>query len=215
VIHRMLSHIRSNAVGYLALVFSVIGGGGGYAVAATTHHGSTKNPKQTAIVACASKKTGELFLHPKAGKCAKGRHKVSWNAKGPKGATGARGKAGAAGPAGPAGTPSPSVHGIFDAQDESGFPGAQGATVAATALGVYSVTITDPTCSKAANVPVVTPFDTYESGGPVAPAGAIPVAWLTDAGSETQFVVHTGFIASGTFTATGVRFALQDTCTTP
>jgi hypothetical protein len=209
VIHRLLNHIRGNVVGYIALMVAVVSGGGGYAVAATTHQGTTKKSKQTAIVACASKKSGELFLHTR-GKCAKGRHKVSWAAKGPRGKTG---KTGPAGAAGPAGAPSPSVHGIFDAQSGVGFPGAEGATVTPTALGVYSVTITDPTCSKAANTPVVTPFDSYESGGPVAPPGAVPVAWLSDAGSETQFVVHTGFIASGAFTAEGVRFALQDTCT--
>jgi hypothetical protein len=208
----MLSHVRSNTVAYIALVFSVISGGGGYAVAATTHHGSAKTPKKTAIVACASKKSGELFLHRHGPKCVKGRHKVSWSVKGPKGA---RGKSGKAGAAGAAGAPSPSVHGIFDAQDGGAFPGAQGATVTATALGVYSVTITDPTCADAVNTPTVTPFDTFEQGGPIPPPGAVPVAWLHDVGSETQFEVHTGFVANGAFTATGVRFALLDTCTTP
>jgi hypothetical protein len=211
VITRMLAHVRHNTVAYLALVFSVIGGGGGYAVAATTHHGSAKKSKKTAIVACASEKTGELFLHPASGKCAKGRRKVTWNAKGPKGARGAAGKAGAAGAAGP---PAPSIRGIFDAQDGGAFPGAQGVTATATGIGTFSVVITDPTCSQGINVPTVTPFDTYDSAGPVVPPGAVPVAWLSDSGSATQFVLHTGFVANGAFTADGVRFALLDSCTT-
>ena len=205
MITRMLGHVRRNAVAYLALVFSVVGGGGGYAVAATTHHGTTR--KKTAIVACASKRSGELFLHKK-GKCAKGRHKVRWSVRGPKGA---RGKTGAAGAAG---APAPSVHGIFDAQDGGAFPGAQGASVTSTALGTYSVVITDPTCSQGINVPTVTPFDSYDSGGPAVPPGAVPVAWLSDSGSATQFILHTGFVANGAFTADGVRFALLDSCTT-
>jgi hypothetical protein len=207
----MLGHVRSNTVAYIALVFSVIGGGGGYAVAATTHHGSAKTPKKTAIVACASKKSGELFLHRRGGKCAKGRHKVSWGVKGPKGARGAKGVTGAAGAPG---APSPSVRGIFDEQDGSAFPGAQGATATETALGTFSVTITDPTCSQGINVPTVTPFDVYDSTGPAVPPGAVPVAWLSDNGSAAQFVLHTGFVANGAFTTDGVRFALLDSCTT-
>jgi hypothetical protein len=208
VIHRTLSHVRNNAVAYLALVFSVIGGGGGYAVAATTHHGSAKKTRKTAIAACASKKTGELFLHRHGGKCAKGRHKVSWSVKGPKGARGVAGAAGAAG------APAPSIHGIFDAQSGVAFPGSQGATATATGLGTFSIVITDPACSQGINVPTVTPFDSYDSGGPAVPPGAVPVAWLSDSGSATQFILHTGFVSNGAFTADGVRFALVDGCTT-
>jgi hypothetical protein len=207
VITRMLGHVRHNTVAYLALVFSVIGGGGGYAVAATTHHGTAKKSKKTAIVACASNKTGELFLH-KRGKCARGRHQVMWSVRGPKGA------AGAAGATGAAGAPAPSIHGIFDAQDGGAFPGSQGATATATGVGTFSVVITDPTCSQGINVPTVTPFDSYDSAGPAVPPGAVPVAWLSDSGSATQFVLHTGFVANGVFTADGVRFALLDSCTT-
>jgi hypothetical protein len=207
VITRMLGHVRHNTVAYLALVFSVIGGGGGYAVAATTHHGSAKKSDKTAIVACASKKSGELFLH-KSGKCARGRHQVRWSVRGPKGVRGAAGATGAAGAS------APSIHGIFDAQDGGAFPGSQGATATATGLGTFSVVITDPTCAAAANVPTVTPFDSYDSAGPVAPPGAVPVAWLSDTPSPSQFIVHTGFVANGAFTADGVRFALLDGCTT-
>jgi hypothetical protein len=207
VITRMLGHVRHNTVAYLALVFSVIGGGGGYAVAATTHHGTAKKSKTTAIVACASKKTGELFLH-KRGKCVRGRHQVRWSVRGPKGAPGAAGAAGAAG------APAPSIRGIFDAQDGGAFPGSQGATATATGVGTFSVVITDPTCGAAANIPTVTPFDSYDSAGPAVPPGAVPVAWLSDTTSPSQFVVHTGFVANGAFTADGVRFALLDSCTT-
>jgi hypothetical protein len=207
VITRMLGHVRHNTVAYLALVFSVIGGGGGYAVAATTHHGTAKKSKKTAIVACASNKTGELFLH-KRGKCARGRHQVRWSVRGPKGAAGAAGATGA---------PAPSIFAAVDANlAANGQQGSaeKGMTVARTGLGLYAATITDPVCSQSTNnVPTVTATDTPLSGT-LPPSGATPTAFLdSNVGITSSFTVHVGYIAAnGAFTPQDYSFNVEDTC---
>lgn len=202
MLRRLASHARQNAVAYIALMFSVVGGGGGYALAATTRH---TTHKKTTIIACASKRTGELFLHER-GRCAKGRHRVRWSIRGPRGATGA------------AGTPSPSIFAAVDA--DSAVNGLQptaesGMTVARAAVGVYTATITNPTCAASTNnVSTVTPTGRYASGQVVPPAGATPVAYLDDnIGISNQFTIHVGYVNSGgTFVPLDYYFDVQDTC---
>ena len=216
MIHRLVTHAKHNVVAYIALMFSVIGGGGGYAIAATTHPQSHQHKKQpTAIVACASKHSGELFLHKK-GRCAKGRHKVHWSIKGPRGK---RGAAGAVGATGAAGAPAPSIFAAVDADAAAGGltnPNTyKGLTVARAGLGLYTVTITDPTCSQSGdNVPTVTPTSRYASGSTIPPSTAVPVAYLdTNVGIGTQFTVHVGYVdGNGNFVPVDYYFDIQDTC---
>jgi hypothetical protein len=201
---RFARHARQNVVAYIALMFSVIGGGGGYAIAATTHHSTHAKP--TAVVACASKRSGELFLHHH-GKCAKGRHKVQWSIRGPRGRTGA---------AGAAGSPAPSIYAAVDAGIAAS--GAQsliesGMTVQRSGIGVFTITITDATCSHSVNVPVVTPTSRFLGGESIPPSGAAPVAYV-DSDGPTQFTVTTGYVAGGSFTPEDYNFYIQDTCLT-
>lgn len=201
----LAGHVRGNVVAYIALMVSVISGGGGYAIAATTHHQTKhKTKKTTTIVACASKRTGELYLH-EHGRCAAGRHRVRWSVRGPKGATGA------------AGAPAPSIFAIVDAGGAAqGIqPLEKGLSVARAGVGVYTITITDPTCANGTNAPVVTPTSRYLSGESIPPAGAAPVAFLQSnlgiSGAQ-PFTVQTGYMAGGTFTPEDLNFDVQDTC---
>ena len=190
VLKRLASHLKGNVVAYIALMFSVIGGGGGYAIASTAHATKTTKKTPTAIVACASNTSGEMYLHHGTGKCVKGRHKVRWNLKGkqgktgpagPTGATGATGAPGATGATGPAGTPAPSIFAAVNADIAVGGgsqPFEQGMTVTRSAVGTYQVTITDPTCSRETNDLTATATARYASGEQVPPAGAAPLAYL-------------------------------------
>lgn len=201
MLRRLAGHVEGNVVAYIALMFSVIGGGGGYAIAATTHH----THKRTTIVACAGNRSGELFLHKK-GRCAKGRHKVRWSIRGPKGARGA------------AGAPAPSIFAAVDAGEASiGVqPAAEkGLSVARSGVGVYTITITDPTCANSGNnVPVVTPTGRSANSQPL-PPGAVPVAFLqTNLGisGQSPFTVQIGYTSGGSFTPADLNFDVQDTC---
>ena len=202
MLRRLAGHVQGNVVAYIALMFSVIGGGGGYAIAATTHH---HTHKRTTIVACASKRSGELFLHKK-GRCAKGRRKVRWSIRGPRGKAGAPGTAGA---------PSPTIFAIVDAGTvESGAqPLEKGLSVARSGVGVYTITITDPTCARGTNAPVVTPTSNYS--GPTVPSGAAPVAFIQNnigiSGAQ-PFTVQTGYTSGGSFTPEDLNCDVQDTC---
>jgi hypothetical protein len=91
-------------------------------------------------------------------------------------------------------------------------------TVARDGVGVYTLTITNPTCAASTNnVPTVTPSARYASGQAIPPSGATPVAYLDDnVGISNQFVVHVGYIgSSGTFVPLDYYFDVQDTCLPP
>lgn len=203
--HRLITHLRSNVVAYIALIISVISGGGGYAIAATTAHHKTTKRHRTTIVACASRRTGELFLH-RHGRCGRGKHKVRWNIKGPRGKTGA------------AGAPAPSIFAAVDpgvvADGVQPTP-EKGMTIQRTGTGTFVMTITDPVCSQGANVPVLTPTADYFTGDATPPAGATPVAYIAQQNSPTQFTLQTGYTAAGAFTADDLHFYVQDTCLPP
>jgi hypothetical protein len=74
--------------------------------------------------------------------------------------------------------------------------------------GSYQVTITDPTCSRGFNAPVVTVSD----GDPTSLGGAAPVAWYEVTGANQQFMVFTGRVSSGGFAAGDQTFDVLDTC---
>jgi hypothetical protein len=208
VLRRLAGHLKNNVVAYIALMVSVVSGGGGYALAATTQHRTTHHKKKTTIVACASKRSGELFLH-RHGRCAKGRHKVRWSIKGPRGQAGA------------AGAPAPSIFAAVDAGSAASglqYPAEQGMTATRDGVGLYTMTITDPTCAASGyNVPTITATARDDTGGPIPPAGATPVAYLdSNIGIQAQFTVHVGYVSStGTFVPSDYNFDVQDTCVPP
>jgi predicted metal-binding membrane protein len=71
---RILSHIRSQCVGYVALLLVL--SGGGYAFAAT---------RTKTIHGCVVKKTGELLIKAR---CGHGQSRLVWNQQGPQGTPG-------------------------------------------------------------------------------------------------------------------------------
>jgi hypothetical protein len=77
-VHRILDHLRSNLVGWIALFVAL--GGTGYAA---TRHARSSN----SINACASKRTGQLSIRHGA-RCKRGQVKISWAQQGPRGQAG-------------------------------------------------------------------------------------------------------------------------------
>jgi hypothetical protein len=189
--HRILRHLRANVVAYLALGLAV-GASGGYAIAAT----STKT-----ITVCADKKTGVLHLHAR-GRCKRSQTTLSWNQKGAQGATGSQG------PAGAAGAPAVSVWATTFAA--GGVLSGEGVTVQHVSAGTYQVTITAAGCAQAINAPTVSVSDSYPPAGQT--AGAFPVAWVENTGTNEQFTVETGVVVGGVFTPTDHTFNLQASC---
>ena len=150
--HRIVGHLRTNIVAYLALAVA-IGGGGGYAIAATT----TKT-----ITVCANKQTGILYLH-QHGRCSRRQKKISWNQRG---ATGAQGRPG------PAGASAISVWGVVAGNGT--VTSGQGLSVQHVAAGTYQVTVTAAGCAQGPNAPTVTVSDANPPDRPVrrrVPAG--------------------------------------------
>jgi hypothetical protein len=199
---RPLQHVRSNVIAYLALFLAI--GGGGYAVAAT----NTKT-----ITVCADKKSGVLHLKTR-GRCKRTQTRVTWNQQGPRGAqgipgpTGQRGAQGIQGPRGAQGAPAVSVW--ANVSDPGVVIAGQGISVQHVSAGTYQVTITDPTCSRETNAPVVSVSDANPPAGHS--VGAFPVAWYGATGANQQFTVFTGVVAGGTFTASDHTFDVHDTC---
>jgi hypothetical protein len=181
-----------------------MGGGGGYALAAT---------RAKTITVCADKRTGILHLHTR-GRCKRGQRKITWNQQGPQGVQGVRGQTGpqggqgAQGATGPQGAPAVSVW--ANVSDQGSVIAGQGIEVQHVAAGTYQITITDSTCARRSNAPVVTVSDSNPPAGHV--AGALPAAWYQDAGPNQQFTVFTGVVAGGTFSASDHTFDLHDAC---
>ena len=215
---RLRSHAQHNLVAYVALVVAVAGSGGSYAVAATSQHRSTAtHHAATTLAACVNNRTGEMVLD-RRGRCRRGRHKVTWDVKGRRGATGRRGETGATGTTGAAGAPAPSIYASVDAgfaaNNLQSVP-ENGLSVQNVGTGAYTMTVTDPVCSRGANIATLTPTSRYLSGGPLPPSGATPVAYISQEDSPTEFSIQTGFISGGAFTAAGLDFEIQDTCMPP
>jgi hypothetical protein len=190
--HPILRHLRANVMAYLALGLA-LGAGGGYALAAT-------NTTRT-ITVCTDKMTGVLHLHAR-GRCKRGQTSLSWNQKGAQGATGSQGPSGAAG--------APAVSVWADVTDPGTVLAGQGLSVQHASAGTYQVTVTAGGCAQGFNAPVVSVSDSYPPAGQV--AGAFPVAWVGDTGTNQQFTVHTGVVVGGVFTPTDHTFNLQDSC---
>jgi hypothetical protein len=213
VTRRLRTHLHDNFVAYVALCVAVISSGGSYAVAATAHHtSSAKHPTPTTLAACVNNRTGEMILD-RRGRCRAGRHKVTWDVKGRRGATGAKG---ATGTTGAAGAPAPSIYASVNATSAANGLQAEpenGLSVQNVGTGEYTVTVTDPECSRGANVPTITPTADYLTGGPVVPpVGATPIAYISEEDTLTVFTIQTGFISGGSFTAAGLNFEVLDTC---
>lgn len=201
------SNPRRNVIPYLALVLVLIVGlGGGYALAAS---------KTKTITVCADKKTGILHLKTR-GRCKSSQTRVTWNQQGPQGLQGVQGSQGATGATGATG-----AQGSQGAQGPAGVPvwavvagngvevDGQGLSVQRTSAGTYQVTVTDSTCSREQNAPVVSVADSNPPNGQS--SGAFATAWY-GALSPTEFSVFTGDVVGGTFTATDHTFDIMDSC---
>lgn len=189
--NRVIQHLRSNVIAYLALVVA-ISGGAGYALAAT---------HSTKIHGCVSRRTHALYVKRR---CGHGQRALTWNRLGRRGKTGATGAAAS------------SAFGVIDTDGAIFGSQSKGISVKHTTTGVYAITITAKGCSKGGNAPTVTPTDTVS--GPL-PTGAVPVAWIDanasgDAG-DVHFTVYTGYESTAGFTSADVRFDLEDACNPP
>jgi hypothetical protein len=185
--HRLTRHLRANVVAYLAL-FLAIGGGGGYAIAATT---------AKTIHGCVVTKTGEVLVKAK---CAKGQKALVWNKAGVRGSAGARGTTGAPGPAG-----QNAVVAFGEVATNGVALNLQGMSIAQASPGVFTVTVTAPSCAGTNQVPVVSPLGFGAAGPP-------EVSALTNLGSTT-FTVDAGQNVNGTYSPGNQGFFVQDACT--
>ena len=78
--------------------------------------------------------------------------------------------------------------------------------------GTYQVTITDPTCARETNAPVISVSDAAPG---LVQNGVFPAAWYGVNGANQQFMVFTGVVSAGppvTFTATDHTFDILDAC---
>ena len=183
---------RRNPVPYLALLLVLaVGIGAGYAVAAS---------KTKTITVCADKKTGILHLH-NHGKCKSTQTRVTWNQQGPQGVQG---------PAGQPGAPAVSVW--ANVTDAGAVLAGQGLSVQRLGLGTYQVTITAPGCIQHDNAPVVSVSDSNPPAGQMSGSGSFPVAWYGATGANQQFMVFTGLVINGLFTASDHTFDVMDAC---
>jgi hypothetical protein len=185
---------RKSTIIVLLLVLAV-GLGGGYALAAS---------KTKTITVCADKKTGLLHLKTR-GKCKRTQTRVTWNQQGPQGPQGFQGVAGQPG--------APAVSVWANVANDGSVVSGEGLSVQHMTAGMYQVTVTSPTCAHGANAPAVSVSDTYPPGGQPPNSGAFPVAWYQSTGSNQQFVVITGLVASGSFAPTDHTFTVIDSCT--
>jgi hypothetical protein len=197
---RLVTHLRSNVVGYIALAIA-LGGGGGYALAATTNSPSGKR------TACVSNKNGAMFLkRSTSANCSKGQRKVIWNTKGPRGSAGPAGATGATGAAGPAGAPGSAdaisfLGSNLGASDEQ--PSGAVTVLTNPSPGVYNITLSNPTCVN----PVVTPVDAG-----ALPAGDGATAYIYSIGPGATVSVRTGEISSAGFTPSSLLFTFHADC---
>jgi hypothetical protein len=183
-------HARRNAIPYLVCaVVLVLGVGGSYAYAAS---------KTKTITVCADKGTGVLHLKNR-GRCKRGQTRVTWNQQGPQGVQG---------PAGQTGAPAVSVW--ANVTNAGAVASGQGLSVQHVSAGMYQVTITAPACAHGSNAPVITVSDANPPAGQV--AGAFPVAWYGSTGGNQQFMVFTGDVVAGSFTASDHTFTVMDSC---
>jgi hypothetical protein len=193
--HRF-AHARRNPIPYLLLAMAIVlAVGGGYALAAS---------KVKTITVCADKKTGVLHLKTH-GKCKRGQTRVTWNQRGPQGP---QGVAGAQGPAGQPGAPA--INAWANVANDGSVVFGRGIAVQHVGAGTYQVTITAPACAQGSNAPTVSVSD---SSGPAGgAAGAFPVAWYGSTSLNQQFMVFTGDVVGGSFSASDHTFTVMDTC---
>jgi hypothetical protein len=168
---------------------------GGYALAAADHAPTITFTSDRAlptppapIHACADR-GGAHLLHLQA-RCGRGQQAVSWDT------TAAGSPIRAWGFVGPDGT----------------IASGQGAAVRNTGTGVYQISVSAPSCSRALNnAPMVTVNDTYPPG--VLVGSSFPDAWVQTYSSDQEgFTVYTGVIVNGSFVPANVSFDFEDSC---
>lgn len=189
---KILVHLRRSAIPYVALLLVLaVGLGGGYALAAS---------KTKSITVCADKTTGILHLKTH-GRCERSQTRVTWNQQGPQGVPGVQGPAGQAG--------APAAAAWANVTNAGSVLAGQGISVQHISAGTYEVTITAPACAHGSNAPVVSVSDTNPPGGQTS---GFPQAWFQSTAANQQFMVFTGVVVNGSFTATDHAFDLLDSC---
>jgi hypothetical protein len=174
------------------LLVLAVGLGGGYALAAS---------KTKTITVCADKSTGILHLKTH-GKCKRSQTRVTWNQQGPQGVAGVQG------PTGQTGASAVSIW--ANVTNAGSVLAGQGIAVQHLGPGEYEVTITAPACAQGSNAPVVSVSDTNPPSGETS---GFPEAWFQSTIANQQFMVYTGVVVAGAFTATDHTFDVMDTCT--
>ena len=193
MIRSILTHVRNNAIAYVALFFAIGGGGAGAAIAATAASSST-------IHACVSKASGALYVSKR---CTGSERSLNFNQRGP------------AGPAGQdASLPYGQVNGLGQVTAEKGM------AITKTSTGMYTVTITAGACKTSTDqIPVITPVGfgaEIQPGGYQPPAGSSNVTPVVTEGTYGHgFKVQAGYLQQdGTFVPTPQGFNILDECGT-
>jgi hypothetical protein len=194
----------SRAPRILQLAAAAAGGAvlsaGGYALAASNRAPAGHSPTITfssdralptppaPIHACADR-GGAHLLHLQA-RCNRGQQSISWDS------AAAGSPIRAWGFVGPDGT----------------IASGQGAAVRNTGIGVYQISVSAPSCSRAVNnAPIVTVNDSNPPGGVI--GSSFPYAWAWSFPSGEQgFTVYTGVIVNGAFQSVDMSFDFEDSC---
>jgi hypothetical protein len=106
----------------------------------------------------------------------------------------------------------PTVSAWAAANENGDIESGTGATIAHAGAGLYSVTVTAPSCRHAFNnAPVISISDSeppYSSGPTV-----FPVAWTETASTGIEaFTIHTGVVVNGAFQPRDEPFNFTDSC---
>lgn len=181
---RPLHHLRRNVISYSAL-FLAVGVGGGFAIAATSNK---------TIHGCVNNRTRALFLEKR---CRRGQSAIVWNQRGPQGLSG---------------TPTKRAFDVVNFDGTLSLLGSRGISAQHSGTGTYSLRITASACTNSSDVPTIT---VTQAGNPsvTPPPAAVPTGWIENTrGDNEQFVVHTGYLSGGVFTAADLRFDVDDDC---
>ena len=181
---RILRHVRSNVIGYVAVFLAA---GSGYAIAAS---------RTRTIHGCVDKQTHALFLQKR---CSRGQSPIVWSQQGPQGTPGKTG---------PAGTSPVTAWTVVGGSGATA--GGHGITVQHLSTGTYRVTATPAQCAQATvSPPVVSVSDSNPPAGQA--VGTFPMAWVGDDVGAT-FTVTTGIVTAGSFTPRDITFNVQIPC---
>jgi len=108
----------------------------------------------------------------------------------------------------------PTVSAWAAVEPDGAIASAVGVRIAHAGTGVYTVTVTAPSCRHAVNnAPVVSVNDSEPPGGLGGSPGVFPMAWTEGASSFVEaFTIHTGAVVGGAFQPRDEPFNFTDSC---